>query len=184
MRPDTTSSMNASAISATIRESRRRRRPALPLDPRPSSFIDGRQVGLRGLKRRSHSEQQAGRDRDDEGEEKDAAVHAALISRGSVNGGSISSIASSGRSRSRVPKHRRTARGRRSRSGIAGSDPSVRRRATRARRPRARARRRAPAPGWRDWRSRSAAGSPVDEISSRRAVRCLPTIRYRRMARR
>ena len=45
-RPEPTSSTNASATSTTISVSRRRLRPALPLDPRPSSFIEDARSGL------------------------------------------------------------------------------------------------------------------------------------------
>ena len=46
IRPEPTSSTNASATSATINVSRRRLRAALPLDPRPSSFIEEARSGL------------------------------------------------------------------------------------------------------------------------------------------
>jgi hypothetical protein len=44
--PDTTSSMNASATSATTRASRSRLRTPPDLDPRPPSFIDAARSGL------------------------------------------------------------------------------------------------------------------------------------------
>ena len=74
IRPDTTSSTNASATSATINESRSRRLPLLPA--RAAAFLlhRCRKVWLGRLQRRRHAEQEACKDRNDGREEKHAAI--------------------------------------------------------------------------------------------------------------
>ena len=64
MRPEPTSSTNASATSATMNASRSHLREALPLEPRPPSFIDAGQVRRGRLPGRRQAEQQAGEHRD------------------------------------------------------------------------------------------------------------------------